>query len=398
MEIKLKIGNDIGNSEQDIIINGDLIRQPSVYAKVLDSKKYQDESIEAVMKNIYDKILITVDSPSCNSGTYLIGDAALDSGLNTHNILVGFEDKHQHDLPIINTLAIVSAYSTDKYFKEHNDFPTELNINAVMTTGLPIYEYYSNLENKKILQERFEKDVHRVTLHIGPKRVRFNITFEFVKVLPEAMTALFSVVEDENGKKRTPDFFKEFNEMYNKTIDGNYFKGKRTLHIDIGDGTTEMPVLDGFEPNPSLSTGYKIGVGYALEEGLEKFKEKRNLISFSRQDFSKVIKNKNHRFHDLAIECVQEPLYNLALEIKKYALKQLEATNYDIDILIVYGGGSILLKPYLYEELLKLTDQQKIELLFIDEKEAVTLNAFGLYNFVNSKLFDAIRKAETKTS
>lgn len=393
-KMNLKVGNDNGNSEQDIIINGFLIQQPSVNAKVLDINKYEDEIVESVMKNIYKKILITVDSPSCSSGTYLIGESALESGRTTNNIQVGFEEKHKHDLPILNTLGIISAYAAKTYYDENNELPDELELNVSMATALPIYEYYLDLKNRVIFKERFEKDIHRVSLHVGPKRVRFNIKFDFVNVLPEAMTALFSIIEDENGKKRGSKFFEEFNETYNKTIDGNYFKNKRTLHVDIGDGTTEMPVLDGFEPNPSLSFGIKAGAGFPIEEGLEKFKEVRNLINFSRQDFSKILKNPGHKFHDVAITCVEEHLHSLAQVIIKNITQRLEATHYDVDILTVYGGGSILLKPYLYDELLELTRMHKIELFFVPEDHAVILNALGLYNFVNSKLFKAIQKRE----
>ena len=70
----------------------------------------------------------------------------------------------------------------------------------------------------------------------------------------------------------------------------------------------------------------------------------------------------------------------------------LEKANNEIDIILVYGGGSILMRKYLQTNLEKVARQIRAKLLYIEEKDAVMLEANGLYNFVNSALFEKIKE------
>lgn len=59
--------------------------------------------------------------------------------------------------------------------------------------------------------------------------------------------------------------------------------------------------------------------------------------------------------------------------------KQLkDFLKYDIDVIVVYGGASILLKDALYNELKDRYKEFGIEVLWVPEEFATTMNAVGM--------------------
>ena len=85
--MNLKVANDNGNSEQDMVINGNLIRQPNVFAKVASLPNMDDVKEEFVLKNIHNNLIVAVEG-----GLYYIGDYALKSGKRCRNIEVGVDN------------------------------------------------------------------------------------------------------------------------------------------------------------------------------------------------------------------------------------------------------------------------------------------------------------------
>lgn len=69
----------------------------------------------------------------------------------------------------------------------------------------------------------------------------------------------------------------------------------------------------------------------------------------------------------------------------------------DIDIIVVYGGGSILMKDKLYPKLKELADRLRIQLLYVPKEYAITLNAEGLDFFVKSPIYAALKEANMNT-
>ena len=75
-EIKLKVGADNGNSEQDIIINGTQLQQADVYGKVVGRLKNLEElDQENFINNLEDNLVIGIaTSKYINPGEYYIGN------------------------------------------------------------------------------------------------------------------------------------------------------------------------------------------------------------------------------------------------------------------------------------------------------------------------------------
>ena len=96
----LKIANDNGNSEQDLIIDDELIQQPNVFAKLMRLPNLDDVVQENVLKDIHNQLLVSIEG-----GLYYIGQRALDSGLPCHTIEVGIDNnKLTSDIVYINIL------------------------------------------------------------------------------------------------------------------------------------------------------------------------------------------------------------------------------------------------------------------------------------------------------
>ncbi|WP_307993114.1 ParM/StbA family protein [uncultured Clostridium sp.] len=381
-EVILKVGNDNGNNEHDIIINGELIQQPNVFAKVRKIPNFDEVNKAHVLANMSKNLIITCEEPN---GIYYIGDYALKSGQVVRSIEVGV-DNNKIESPIVkvNTLGQIAGYAISEYVKTNEITNTAIiKAKVDMTTSLPV-SYYSK-KNATDFAEKFLNKIHMVTVHIGNKDVRVQIEFEYVKTIPEGVTASFYF------KEAPEELFTEYNEGKEDKLDSDFFKTARVLHVAIGEGTTEYPLTTGIEFNPNFIDGSNNGIGHAIDKALDEFKEEVGLIKFTRQEYSAILKNKEHKYHDIALDIVEQYIEEQAEEILVKAKKVIEKANNEIDVVAVYGGGSILMRDSLEKKLQAFCDRAKIKLFYVPEEYTVTLEAKGLYNFTCSDIFESLK-------
>ena len=380
-EIILKVGNDNGNSEHDLIINGVSIAQPNVFAKVRKLPNLDEVNKDYVLENIADNLIVTCEDPS---GIYYIGNYALRSGQKVRNIEVGIDNnKIESDVVLVNTLSQIAGFGVKEYYNRFKNFDDIIEVKVDMTTALPI-SYYSH---KKALEfaNKFLSKSHIVTVHIGDSSARVKIEFEFVKVIPEGVTSIFALKQCDNN------IFEEYNLKNEDKLNNSYFNNARVLHVAIGEGTSEFPITQGIEFNPDFIKGTNNGIGHAIDKAIEEFKSLKGLSKFSRQDYSKVLIDNNHKFHDSAMEIVEQYIEEEAEEILHHIKAEIQKANNEVDVVCVYGGGSIFMRTYLESKLKSFCDRAEIKLLYIPSKYAVTLEAEGLYNFTNGKIFEVLK-------
>lgn len=386
-EIILKVGNDNGNSEHDLVINGVLITQPNVFAKVRKLPNLDEVNKDFVIENIQDNLIVTCEDPS---GIYYIGNYALKSGQKIRNIEVGIDNnKIESDIVIINTLSQIAGFGVKEYYNKFKDFGDIIDIKVDMTTALPI-SYYSHSKALEFAN-KFLNKTHMVTVHIGNAAARVRIEFTFVKVIPEGVTSIFALKEADNK------LFDEYNNKNKDKLNNSYFKKARVLHSAIGEGTSEFPITEGIEFNPNFIQGTNNGIGHAIDKAIEEFKSSKGLSKFSRQDYSKVLLDTKHKFHDLAMELVDPYIEEEAEEILHHIRTEIQKANNEIDVVCVYGGGSIFMREYLEGNLKTLCDRAEIKLLYMPKEYAVTLEAKGLYNFTTSKIFESLKANYNKS-
>lgn len=385
------VGNDNGNSEHDLIIDGRLVQQPNVNCAVDELPWSEEQAPESFIKNLQDQLVVTIDSPSARPGMYYIGQFALESGEILDNMQIGIDMKSEMDLPVVNTLAQIAAVAVQKCYEEQKKVPEQIDVEVDMVTALPVTQHTDETSAK--FEKRFTAGTHHVTVHLGVHRVAVTLSFPFTKVVPEATPVIFALQKDAEGNWREGDIFKEFIETYDldSKFNGSYFKDKRILHVDIGDGSTEYPITEGNKFLRQFIYGSHHGAGYAIEEALEEFNRLIHLPESPRQFFSDVIKNPKHKFHARAMKTLKRPLESQVRQIMQNVKRQLTKARNEIDLICVYGGGSILMRSLLVPELSALCEEREMQLFYIPAKYAVQLNAMGLDAFARGKIYEALK-------
>ncbi|MVP02139.1 ParM/StbA family protein [Paenibacillus lutrae] len=397
--IHLEIGNDIGNSAHKIVINGEPARvQPACFVKV--SKALFDDEVteESVIKDIWNQLCVSINSVAAENAMYVIGRKAIDSGRPLINLEVGLDKKSTHDLPVVNTLANIAAYVIETNQKDGILAKDSFNVTVDMGTAIPVTQFTD--EAARLLEKRFMEGKHRVTVYLGSrKQVFIEITFAFTRCTKEGTPPTFAIQYDKNGAIRNDSIFERINKLRETKdlppIDGSHFQNKRILHLDIGDGTSELPITEGNKP--IFVHGINHGVGHALEEALFQFNVSINIPDSPRQYLSDVIKNKSHKYHARALSAVKTPLDQEIPHFVKGVNDQIKKARGEIDVLMIYGGGSILSYPELEERLQPICEEREMELFYVPAEYAVDMNADGLYIFVKSPIFQNLKKKYLET-
>jgi plasmid segregation protein ParM len=388
MKLNVKVGNDNGNAEHDIIIDGKVVTQPNVFCKISKLPNLEEISSEYVVKNIENHLIVSITSPSLNNhtpATYYVGSYATVSGNHLKNIEVGAQNaKLDSDIPVVNTLAQISGYAVKKAFSKDATVES-IEVNVDMSSALPVTQY--SKKNAKEFAGKFLNGTHLVTVHLGSKRIDVSLKFEYVKVLPESVPVVWYL----KGLNENNTIFAEFNKEYDIKADGKYFSDKRILHLAIGEGTLEVPLTDGVRFDPNFIKGSNNGVGHAINAVIDEFIVENGLSKFSRQDFSNVLRTPSHKYFSSASQLILNPLEEQSNTILRIAKDEVGKANNDVDVICVHGGGSILMKEFLYSELKSFCDKTKIKLFYIPKEEAVTLEAKGMFTFVSDPTFERLK-------
>jgi plasmid segregation protein ParM len=386
--MKFKVANDNGNSEQDMFIGDVEIASPNVLARVAVLPNLDEVQVMDAVDDIHNNLIVTVDDE-----TYYIGNYALKSGMVVRSLDVGFDNnKVDSNIVYINTLAHIAGEAVRRAYEDGSIWTDHvIGVSAEMATSLPVVAF--SAEEADRFAHKFMDTDKEVFVHVGKEEFQVTVSFSFVKVIPEGVTASHAFTHRDM-------LFRDYNRMHtDDPLASADLKNLRILHVAIGEGTTEFPLTKGIIYNPNFIDGTKNGVGIAIDRVIEPFKRKFGLMALSRQDFSAIIRNENHRYHDVAMKMLRPALEDEADIILRRAEHNIQKANNEVDIVAVYGGGSILMREALEAPLKKFCDRAMIKLLYItNEKDAVLLESYGLRDFVMDKLFDNIARRAKKTA
>ncbi len=396
VNLKLNVGNDCGNSEHDMVINAFIIKQPNVNAKLRTLPELNQYDPSFVLENIHDNLIVTINkSAATNIKSIYVGNYAIKSGKMLSNIEVGASNsKVNSEVIVDNTLAQIAGFAAKAANRKNQDVKS-VYAEVDMTTSLPVTQY--NKMNARIFRDKFLSSTHELTVHAGERMIEVYIKFDYVRVLPESVPIIFYLkcLQDEFISNIT---FKELKNMlqHDKKIlyesfnkDAEYFINDiRTLHVSIGEGTTELPLTEGIKFDPNFIQGLNNGVGHAIEANLQEFIIKKSLRKFTRQDFSKILKDENHKWYSDAVEIIQDSLNSESDVILRQIRRELEKANNQVDMICVHGGGSILMREDLYNELERISNNIGSDLLYIPAELAVELEAKGLFMFTLGEIYE----------
>lgn len=384
------LNEDFGNDKMKVLEPGlkDIIKIPSVFKRVTKVPNVQETDMNKNVVNLLDQLVVNITSYAIkHSGLYLIGEKALKSSKDVRNMNIEIENKHTSDVPLINTLGFVAARAVQKAYKKENQLPKVIHVKTYMASAIPASQH--NIDTAKYLEDRFTENEHVVIVYVGKETVTVQIKFERVKITKEGVPALYAIFE---GPK---EIFKEFNEEYRKEdeepITGEDFTINKMMHVDIGSGTTEYIYTVGVNPSPDQCTGERHGVGHAINAAIEMMEEERKGLNISRQQFSKYIEHPDEysKDSDLIKESLQEGCINqvdsIMQDVKEKYINTMQS---EPEIIAVYGGGSIVFKEEMYEELKGFAHEQGAKILWIPKEFAVDMNVRGLDILSRDILFE----------
>jgi len=376
--MKKIIGTDIGNSKTEIVIgsqNSEIsFRQPSVISEVIGSQISTDQTIEQVMSDLYNNITVHISSKALNrSALYHIGSKALNAP-NKSNMNLSLGKKSENDIPVVMTLGMIAASSVKEKYEEENELPESISLSVDMATAIPSSEYTKPIAEG--LEKRFVDNRHIVVVHVADEIVQVTIKFTNCKVTEEGKTAMlaFSTSDD--------DILSEYNRMYNSNKSVRELLSATSLHVDIGDGTTEFTTIEGLQPIPNLSRGKRLGVGYVSDDAIRLIQSQSQLSlnsRFTRQELQEWMKKETPR-GEFARECFEQAKHLQADEILNETFVSFaELSSSQAEFIFVHGGGSITFKENMLEKLYRFAEQNYSQVVWIDKEYATSMNSRGTY-------------------
>lgn len=399
--VKMNVANDLGYGSVKAKVNDTKIHFPSVLALQREqdiAKTVEFDSEKEKLSYLSDMINhmdITVSSSAVKTqGRFLLGTAAVKSSLPMRAFDVNdFTGKSDNDLSIILTLGMIAAQRVALAVENGEDLSEQLNAEVNMTTALPVSEGKKNGIVDSYIN-KYVNSKHTVVFHNLKDPITVSLTFNKVYVALEGEVAQLYIQNSDIKLKGLikKDFAKNYPELATEIEVTDLVKIKNLLGIDIGEGTTDLVVIKDGKANAVSSTSLPTGYGNALQDAIDvlqtqnmNFEARSQLQDYLSQDVSPLAK----RMQNKVRQTVFEQLAPFADKIVEAASKTMRKAGANVEVLYVYGGGSI---PMLEQTELRQKLAQKMKdfsggidvpVIWIDKSYAQILNEKGLELVLN---------------
>lgn len=399
--IKMNVANDLGYGSVKAKVNDTKIHFPSVLALQREqdiAKPVEFDSEKEKLSYLSDMINhmdVTVSSSAVKTqGRFLLGTAAVKSSLPMRAFDVNdFTGKSDNDLSIILTLGMIAAQRVALAVENDEDLSEQLNAEVNMTTALPVSEGKKNGIVDSYIN-KYINSKHTVVFHNLKDPITVSLTFNKVYVALEGEVAQLYIQNSDIKLKGLikKDFAKNYPELATEIEVTDLVKIKNLLGIDIGEGTTDLVVIKDGKANAVSSTSLPTGYGNALQDAIDvlqtqnmNFEARSQLQDYLSQDVSPLAK----RMQNKVRQTIFEQLAPFADKIVEAASKTMRKAGANVEVLYVYGGGSI---PMLEQTELRQKLAQKMKdfsggidvpVIWIDKSYAQILNEKGLELVLN---------------
>ena len=399
--VKMNVANDLGYGSVKAKVNDTKIHFPSVLALQREqdiAKPVEFDSEKEKLSYLSDMINhmdITVSSSAVKTqGRFLLGTAAVKSSLPMRAFDVNdFTGKSDNDLSIILTLGMIAAQRVALAVENGEDLSEQLNAEVNMTTALPVSEGKKNGIVDSYIN-KYVNSKHTVVFHNLKDPITVSLTFNKVYVALEGEVAQLYIQNSDIKLKGLikKDFAKNYPELATEIEVTDLVNIRNLLGIDIGEGTTDLVVIKDGKANAVSSTSLPTGYGNALQDAIDvlqtqnmNFEARSQLQDYLSQDVSPLAK----RMQNKVRQTVFEQLAPFADKIVEAASKTMRKAGANVEVLYVYGGGSI---PMLEQTELRQKLAQKMKdfsggidvpVIWIDKSYAQILNEKGLELVLN---------------
>ena len=260
-----------------------------------------------------DHIHVTIDGKS-----YFVGDLAEQQS----SVLNFTLDQERLIADYVRILALTVA---GLFFKGN----TPINVPINVVSGLPIGYFKQN-------HERFNEILtghHRVTYHShnGNQETR-EIYINKVRMLPQPLGSILNQLMDDDGK-----------------ITNEELASQKVGVVDIGFRTTDFTILDHLRyidrGSRTADTGISKGFGVISNKLREKCGVSVELYRLYKAAEEGTIKMRGHGF---SFEKIRDQVYSQLASTIANDLDRLWADDWDIDTIILTGGGCRELAKYLH--------------------------------------------------
>ena len=377
-------------------------QRPQDYNKpmVFDNTQQQNEYFNDLQQHLD----VTITSPAVKKqGRFLIGTRAIKSGLNTRGFDVNdYTGKSESDLSVILTLSRIAAEVVKDAYNEKKDLTKILPASVIMTTNLPIIEGKKPHIND-MYKQRYMSGKHLVTLHNFAQPITVELNFADVYVGLEGEMAQFAITNATSSLKDSifNDFvttYPEFKDAFDNDDTNDLDKKghpadkltnlENVLGIDIGEGTTDFEVIANGRANPTASLSMSTGYGNVLEDAVGVLQSEQmnipnrsalNAFLNEKVTFPPKKARQNH-----AKEVTYDQLNQFVDMIIDKTSEVMRHAGTDIELVYVYGGGSIPLKSQtdmreqLVNKLKGFAGGYDIPVVWIDKQHAQIMNLLGL--------------------
>ena len=391
---KFRVANDPGNSEHDILIDGVMYRSPNLMVRGFNPTIEHDDQ-DAFIQNLEKKLYCSMISKNCPASDYAVGQAAIDSGKPTINIQIGARNaKFDSEIPFISTNALIAAHAIKKAHNEANT-DDEIEVIAEMVIGIPATQF--TIKKGFEYSEKFMNDQPVVNVKTPKRDIKVTIKYEFVLTLSEGaeIERFLTGINPKNEPELFKKLFGECFDLYEiASLSSSDIKNATVINVSIGEGTTErVPCKNmNIDYTNIADRGSMNGLGRAIDRILEPLKKERQLSKFTRQDVSNAIQNPNSKNHEASLRFLSSELETEARTIYDLLVQDVDSMNNEVDYIIIYGGGSVLMKEHLYEDLVKLGKDIGFKVLYVHEDYSQIIEVLGFQAFLDSKEYKELKK------
>lgn len=394
--LKLNVANDLGYGSVKAKVEDTNIHFPSVIAiqreqdlnKPVEFNSNQEKL--TYLEGMINHMDVTISSSAVKTqGRFLVGNAAIKSSLPLKAFDVNdFTGKSDDDLAIILTLSMIAAQRISLAVKNGEDLSDQLSTEINMTTALPVSEGKKNgIINNYV--NKYIGSKHTVVFHNFKDPITVSLSFKNVYVALEGEVAQLYLKNSDIKLQGLikQDFLKNYPELANDIKVSDLVKIDNLLGIDIGEGTTDLVIIKEGHANAVASTSLPTGYGNALQDAIDvlqtenmNFEARSQLQDYLAQEVSLLAK----RMQTKVRQIVFEQLEPFADKIVTAASKTMRKAGANVEILYVYGGGSI---PMLEQTALRQKLSQKMKdfsggidvpVIWINKSYAQNLNEKGL--------------------
>lgn len=397
---RMNVANDLGYSSLKAVVDGQPLKMPSIMAvqrahdlyDPLEFKQVDDP--DQYFADLMNHLDVTIQSPAVKeAGRMLVGQSAVTSGLATETLDVNdLSGKSTADETIILTLSLIAGQAVKDYWTAKHELPVNLDVEVNMTTALPVLEGKRG-GTTKAYQARYLNARHTVTLYNFTDLMSVNIQFKNVIVALEGETAQYRIMNPLPAFVSSVDAdFKQHYPLLNQGVaPAEQITGKTLttagdlLSVDIGEGTVDLVVFNNHKINIHDSTSMPKGYGNALQEAVNELQAEQINVSdrISLQNFLDQTTNAlKRRKQQRAQKAVDHQMDQLAGAVVDVVSQTLNKAATGVDVIYVYGGGSVPLEPYLRKPLMEKTRAfnggDDIPVIFIEPRFAQYMNQAGL--------------------